>query len=351
MELKIFNSILYDSLMPWLCKSSDETVMADNLKKVGDTEAKTIGEVSIQLQTLLSKKSDLVNWLKAEKNNSNNLLIGLYYESTLPEYTVAATKYYTDVINKEVSRVFSAFLPTSANWTDRDIINYRTEMVLRDLKKFIITASQEIKKRGYADIEQTEMELVPFVLYFFKYKLILLYFSIQDAKKDALDNTITLNDFYLTELTEKKNQIRDIYSTLKTTPDAKKSKPQSEKLSFGFRGKKDKLRLVINQLCDEINLLNEDVSPADELIDLLTARDIKPGMKKIQINCDNKNFRHVIEKLMLYFDNLSFINMEHSRCFYSKKGIKPLTSNDFSKAKSFNPSYKATIDSIFQQMQ
>lgn len=351
MELKIFNSILFDSLMPWLCKSADETLMAENLKKIGDADAKTIGEVSLQLQILLSKKPDLLNSLKGDSKSDYVELIALFYNSTLPEFTDATTKYYSDVIDKEAARVFSSFISVSKDWTDKDIINYRTEMILRDLKKYIITVSQEIRKRGFSDIVQTEMELVPFVLYYLKYKLIILYFSIQDAKNDALENTITLMDFYLTVLHEKKNQIRELYPIIKTVSGKNATNQKSEKLSFGFRGKKDKLRTVINQLCDEIDLLNEDVSPADEFLDLLTSRDIKPGMKRIQINCDNKNFRHVIEKLMPHFENLTYINIERSECFYSKKGTKPMTSNDFSKAKSYTPKLKEEIDSIFQQMQ
>ncbi len=51
-----------------------------------------------------------------------------------------------------------------------------------------------------------------------------------------------------------------------------------------------------------------------------------------------------------YFNSLSFVNIEHSRSFYSKGGTL-LKANNFSKAKSFDPKEKATIDNIFKQMQ
>ncbi|MFT3903927.1 MAG: hypothetical protein QM727_12190 [Niabella sp.] len=350
MELKIFQRILFDSLMPWLINSANERVMLANLKKTNDNDVADVKELTHKLQSLLANHPDMVAWLQSQLSAKEIGIESLLFTSELPQYSDGITKYYTDLINLEALRIFNIYSTEAKQWTDVDIINYRTEMLLRDIKRFLIRATEKIQELDFTSVEQKDLPLIPFVLYYLKYQLINLYFSIQELHKDKLIENIDVNYLYLTILNEKKSQIRYIYPTVKTKPDTKTGKSQITKLTFGCNLKKEKLRPIINQLCDEIDLLNEDISPADELLDLLFSRDIKPGVKKIQTNCDNKNFRYVIEKLIPHFDNLTFINIEHSQSFYTKKG-KIFTSNDFSKAKSHDPKLKATIDSIFQQLQ
>lgn len=350
MELKLFQRILFDSLMPWLITSANEKVMLANLKKTNDTDVANIGDLTQKMQSLLAHQTDMITWLQSQRLSEEFKIQPILFTSELPDYSDGVTKFYKELIDLEALRIFNVYSSEAKQWTDEDIINYRTEMLLREIKRFLIRATEKIQELDFASIEQKDLPLIPFVLYYLKYQLINLYFSIQEVHKDKLVDTITLDYLYLTIINEKKSQIRDIYPTVKPKPDTKTGKSQTAKLTFGCNLKKEKLRPIINQLCDEIDLLNENVSPADELLDLLFSRDIKQGVKKIQANCDNKNFRYVIEKLIPHFDALTFINIEHSRCFYTKKG-KVFTSNDFSKAKSHDPKLKATIDSIFQQLQ
>ena len=49
-----------------------------------------------------------------------------------------------------------------------------------------------------------------------------------------------------------------------------------EAIHFGFKDDIAKLTTVVNQLCHQIELLNDDVTSADELIKALTAKSILP---------------------------------------------------------------------------
>jgi len=350
MDLLIFQKILFDSLMPWLITSADERVMLANLRTVSDEDAETTKEAIQNLQHLLAHQPDITAWLQLQLPPEKIKVQPLCYTSDLPDYTDGITKFYQSLIDLEILRVFNCFFYDSQKWVDDDILNYNTEMLLRDIKRYLNRTTNKIHELGFTSIDQKEMPFIPFVLYYLKYQLINLYSSVQEAHKEKLTVTINVQDLYLTVLKEKKSQIRDIYPTFKTPIGAKTQKSKPPRLSFGCNIKKEKLSPIIIRLCDEIQLLNEDISPADELLDLLYSRDIKAGTKKIRINCDNKNFRYIIEKLMQFFDNLTFINIERSQSFYSKKE-KLIVSNDLSKARSYNPKLKATIDKIFNHLQ
>lgn len=351
MEMKIFNHILYGNLMPWLYDNKEIRTLIENLKQVGNKQPETERALLLQIQTLLSHKLDLVKWLKNQKADDSKSLLELYYSTELPEFTDTISKFYSIIIDKESQRIFNAYVNLINDKVDPLIINFQTTTILRTLKRYIVASAKEIRNRGYAEIDRQQMPLIPFVLYLMKFRLITLYFSIQEVKKNVIENVTELDDFYLMELNETKKDIHPIYlEGLAEKIISKNDTGKTKKISFGFHGNKEKLKTIINHLCIKVDLLEEEKSPADMLVALLTSKDIKPGEIQIHLDCDNKNFRYAIEKLTPYFSSLSFIKIEHSQSFYSKKGTL-LKANNFSKAKSFDPKLKAAIDNIFNQMQ
>lgn len=106
-------------------------------------------------------------------------------------------------------------------------------------------------------------------------------------------------------------------------------------------------------MCYQIDLLNEDVTSADELIKAFTAKSILPGAVKIQLGCETKHFRYCIDKFMPFFNNLTLANIEKSKIFYSKKDTL-IKANNLSASSSKNkiePKESANIDKIFKQLQ
>jgi len=130
------------------------------------------------------------------------------------------------------------------------------------------------------------------------------------------------------------------------TEEAKKA----PKISFVFTGKEDKLKNVVIELCNKVELLNEDKTNTTELLALLMSKDIKPGITPIYLNCETVQFRYIVDKLKSHFSNLTPTEIEKSECFYSKKSNLIKAQNLYSN-KIGAPKDQSTIDNIINQLQ
>lgn len=122
------------------------------------------------------------------------------------------------------------------------------------------------------------------------------------------------------------------------------------KISFCFTGKEEKLKNVIIELCNKVQLLNEDKSSHTELISLLTNKNIQPGSTQIYLGCETVQFTYIIDKLKDYFTNLTPKEIGSTECFYSKKANLIKAQNLYSN-KIDNPKDQSTIDNIINQLQ
>lgn len=353
--MKIFNQILFGNLMPWVFDPNEIELITDNIKQVANKKPATEAALLAQLTTLLSHKTDLVKWLTKQQANDSKPLTELYYSTTFPKFTTTTAKFYSIIINKETKRIFNAYLNWMGDNEDPITFNFHTTLTLRTIKRYIIAASKDIRKRGFKDISHQEMPLIPFVLYYLKYALIALYFSIQKVKIEMLENVIDINDFYLMELNEK---ITDVHQINFEGPEeksiSKNDTAKTKRLTFGFNGNKENLKSIIDQLCIHVDLLKEEKSPADMLFSLLTSKDIKPEAFKIYLNCETKVFRYILNKLKSNFLSLTLRNIDRSKSFYSKENVeKPISENNLSVSGigDIKPEAKTNIDYIFKQLQ
>jgi hypothetical protein len=348
MEIKILDSILHGELKPWKLDTSNSRHFTELVRTAKAVSPTTNAELLKQLTALLADYPTLQKLLAAEASSNGIALQQLLCSIDLPNGKDPVTYFYSAIITAETLRVYNSFMQQSVNWNDSIDIPFQAGRLLNSLKVLTQQTVAELQERGLTTIPDEQSSFIHFALYYLKHSLIQLYFSVQESFKDKLTQVTTLEDFYTLDLVEPFSNHLELKYVADLT--GQTSKEKKEKLTFGFNGKKDKLSSVINSLCTQIELLKEDVSPADMLIQLLLSNDIKPGNVQIHLDCDNKNFRYAIEKLTPYFNSLSFINIEHSKSFYSKKGTL-LKANNFSKARSFDPKEKATIDNIFKQMQ
>jgi hypothetical protein len=125
---------------------------------------------------------------------------------------------------------------------------------------------------------------------------------------------------------------------------------KAPKISFGFTGKEDKLKNVLIELCNKVELLNEDKTNTTELLSLLMSKDIKPGITPIYLNCETVQFRYIVDKLKNHFSNLTPTEIEKSECFYSKKSNLIKAQNLYSN-KIGAPKDQSTIGNIINQLQ
>lgn len=350
MNTKILDSILHGELKPWKIDTTNLQHLSTLIKAAKAFQADTKVDLLNKLTALLVDYPTLLSALKEKSNDKTIQLRQLLYAVELPSYKDIITQFYYLLITTESQRYYDETLSQSLKWDDAIDVQYQTSKILKTLTVLTKQTFEELTERNYILSPNEQSDSMHFALYYLKHTLIQLFFSVQEFFKDQLEQTVTIEDFYMLELHEQPSAILPLVLIGERTEPSITKKSKSQKLSFGFHGKKDKLQYVINQLCAQIDLLKEEVSPADILIELLLSKDVKPGSTKIYLDCDNKNFRHVVECCKPYFSSLSYINIEHSKLFYSKGGTL-LKANNFSKAKSFDPKEKATIDNIFKQMQ
>jgi hypothetical protein len=126
------------------------------------------------------------------------------------------------------------------------------------------------------------------------------------------------------------------------------NKKTPQKLTFGFQDTEANLKYKIHQLCQKVDLLNWDETKEQDLINLLTSKNIYSCNKIIRINCETAVFRYILEKLKPYFTNLAFSNIEKSQLFRSKLD-NPITAQNLYSSKINNPKLKTIIDQIFKE--
>lgn len=349
MEIKILNSILFKELMPWTFDSTDIKSINDKIKNAGGKEPTSEVELVQQLQILLANYTDLSKWLSKQNTNAANPLKSHCYAIDFPDYSDAVSKFYNAVISLETLRVYNAFNTKIQKYSSKVDIVYHTTIALKNIKALTINTVKEIKERGFEETPNEQSNLTHFVLHLLRQHLTVLFFDIQELCKASIDNPTSIEDFYLLDLSLPKILTQELKPLTPADIDFK----GQEVLNFGFKDDFEKLKSVVNQLCHQVEFLNEDVTSADELLKVFISKSILPNSVKIQIGCETKNFRYIVNKFKPYFHNLTLANIEKSQLFYSKSD-NLITANNLSASNNKNavePKEKATIDKIFKQMQ
>jgi hypothetical protein len=233
----------------------------------------------------------------------------------------------------------------SEKWTELIDIRYQVKKILNNIKVLTQQTAAELNERDFTYIPNEESHYVHFALYYLKHNLINLYFSIQEIFKSNLTQITTLEDFYLLDLQEPLSKLQKL-----DLIDQKGNNDINEqKFSFGFRGNKENLKMVLGQLCLKIGLLNEKKSTIDELVEAFTTKDLVPNSVKIYINCETAQFRYIIDCIKSKFNNLKLKTIQKSGIFFSKNDIL-ITSQNLSSGKIENPKEKDKIDNIIKHL-
>ncbi len=353
MEIKILNSILFGSLKPWQVDTASKKLFTDSIKNAGSKVPTTEAELVQQLKTLLQSKPDLLNWLEQQTGGKETVLLEPYYFTDLPAFNDTLCKFYSQVISLEVKRVFNAFKSYSETLEHHIDIIYNTNKLLTSIKTLIKQTIEEIEERGFEETNTTNKGLVDFTLQYLKHSLTVLFFSIQVINEEHLETIISPEDFHLLELEQPLNTLQEIHCMLpeptKQTHNvesiaqqsmAEKSKHKSDtsKLSFGWKGNNvNTLQNLFDDLCVDINFLNEEKTSVETLVEILTAKEIIPGKINIHLGCKTTMFVFVMDNISKQFQRLTQTNIERSMSFWTKEDIKKpttlITSTNFSKSR------------------
>lgn len=348
MEIKILNSIVFKELMPWLFKNSDLKSINEKLKKVNINEPVNDLELFNQINQLISDFPELSKWLNKQAPTTASPLVNHIYKSETIEYTDAISKFYALLIDKETKRLFNLFVSKSAKWNNNIKVIYNTNTALSNIKALAKNVIKEIKDRGFEEMPKTNSTLSHFVLYYLLIKLVQLFFDIQEVNKASLTSPISVEDFYLTELLLPKSKI---ISLEKTVPDKQiETIVDKTKLKFGFSTNKEALRKIISELCSNIELLDESKTSQEQLLQVLTAKDLKVMLPKIHIKCETVQFSYIVDKLKKSgFKNFNPTTIQESALFYTITGKQFTKQNLYSNNKD-TPKQQVTIDKILNQL-
>lgn len=318
MEIKIFNSILFGSLKPWLIDAASAKHFAENLKHGRLQITATEFELLQQLKTLLQGKADLIAWLNQQPADKNMVLLEPYYFTDLPAFNDTLSKYYSQVIGLEAKRVFNRFKAYSETLDNYIDIIYNTNMLLSSIKTLIKQTIGEIEDRGFEETDNKSTSLVTFTLQYLKHSLTVLFLSIQEINQEHLDQIFSPEDFHLLELEQPLDTMQEIHFILPDPIEKTQHKPKPDKFTFGFKSDDALLKKVIVELTNHIQFVDREFSNPEDLFNLLISKNIVPNTAVIHIGCETTQFRFILDKLKLHFHNLTFSTVGNSRLFKSK---------------------------------
>jgi hypothetical protein len=349
MEVKLLDNILHGALKPWKLDASNTRHLTELVKTAKAVSPNTNTGLLKQLTALLADYPDLQKALADETPNDNTTSQQLLFNTELPKYIDPVTQFYYTLITAETLRLNNAFLQQAVNWTDLVDIRYQAGKTLTNIKVLAKQTATELNEQGFTSVPDAQSSFIHFALYYLKNRLIQLYFSIQEVFKESLVQVTTQEDFYILDLGEPiTNFVQLKYvGTAVEKEDNKKGK--KAKFSFGFKGEKESLKTVISQLCLKLNLINDTTNTEDDLFQVLTSRDLKPGTIKINIGCETVEFRYILIGFKKIFDNFSFSNIEKAKIFYSKTG-NFITAQNLYSSKIDTPKTKEEIDNIIKHL-
>lgn len=348
MNVKILDSILHGVLKPWKFDTENSKRIIAIVKAAKAVDPKSINDLITQLKALLKDYPALVDEIRQGQNDLFQIL-PMPYKIELPKYINAATNFYQLVISGESLRIFNEFVYLAEDWTELVDLRFQVNKMLTNIRVLAKQTVIELQEQGFTYNSDLNENITYFALYNLKQCLIQLYFSFQEYFKESLETITSLEDFYLLDLEEVNPEMIRLEAI-----DTRTYKIDiQDRIDFSFRGNPEKLTYVVNQLCFQVELINEDVNTPEDVLKVLTSSNLTPGCMKIQLGCETKRFRYIIDKFNPHFNNLALATIEKSQIFYSKKDTL-ITANNLSASSSKNklePKEKTTIDKIFQQMQ
>lgn len=362
-ELSLFNSILHGSLRPWKLDTSNTKYYSRMVSNSSFTSLKggitqfenELNEIASEHKFNISKLEDLqiyFDYTQQESFAEINLQLIIIAE---PQPTNVTARFYFYLIKNEVTRLTNTMfqvLTKDMDESHKKALPYHFHTRIVDLLKDIPKTQGLIEPTDTLSIfviETLKLQTIRLLLETEHLYEHLLEKEISDKYQifgDYLDQDIPEDNFY--QKSEHLAHFQDIIMFGKKDEKVKYS--NSNKITFGFKGDKEKLLSVLNRLHLKINLLQEEKTAVEQLYKVLTSKELKLGIHPIYFNCETTQLRYIIDKLSPYFDKLKFSIIERSQLFYSSNNTL-INAQNLSSSKVDEPKEKATIDEIFKYLQ
>lgn len=331
-ELSLFNSILHGPLRPWKLDTSNTKYysrMVSNSSftslKGGITQfEKELVEIANEHKFKISKVENFQIYFDNAQQDSlaeidSPLIIMV---ETQPTNVIARFYYY--LIKNEVTRLTNTMFQVLTKEMDeshKKAIPYYFHAKIVDLLKEIPN------NQNFIDPTDTISAFVIETLKFQTIRLLLetehlyehlLEQAISDKYQifgDYLNQDIPDDNFY--KESERLSHFQDLIKFGEKEDNFKF--PKSDRVTFGFTGDKKKLDSVLKQLQLQINLLNEDKTKVENLLEILTSPNLILGTPLVYLNCETTQFSYLVSKLEQHFISFNPTEIGKTKLFYSKK--------------------------------
>jgi hypothetical protein len=213
MELKIFNSILFNQLQPWLLKNCQKNSFSQFTSYINDPKPNTAQELFLQLKKYLKDYPYLLKSDESYLNPDNNHLFQPLFEINPPKPFNSATEFYFQLIDLESIRALNNF-KSAVDSTDNSIDkHFRANIAWKNIRYIAVNTAEELHNRGFIGVPDYTLnpsiptielcnQIIHFVLYLLKLYSTRLFFEVQELFKDHLNTIETQDHFYLHTLKE-----------------------------------------------------------------------------------------------------------------------------------------------------
>ncbi len=356
MELTIFKNIIYGELKPWASNAINDKFYRQNLSASFMKPTNTINEYYKVLKELHKDKPNLfkedgleIYLLQPNTDISHEILYPLV-EVSLTEPTTSTQKFYHFLLYNETTRLTDRVFKC----INKDIEEIQKKEIIQNVAK----SCKDLLLRIGTDQEsfpQTELtayvipQLITNTIRFLKEteKLYPQYLAELPSTKNELFGELLQQPIPEIDIDKTTPEFQTAYNILLGIDNYKFEK--DTRFSFGFNGEQEKLKSVLLALNRNIELLNGDKTSVDELLIVLTSKDLELGAPQIHIGCQTNLFNHVWRKLKPKFNNLGATSLAASKLFYSKSDTL-LSKSNLEKKVSDYPENIDTINNIFNQL-
>lgn len=355
MDLIVYRNILYGVLKPWQQDDSNEKFFRQNLNPdfVNPADPSTFYEALKELlpiYRILYDEDGLEVYETQPDTEVEYTINSPMINIALNEPFSATSKFYYYLLQNETTRIsnriYYCFNKDINETNKKELI----QNVVKSCKDLLLRIGTD--KNLYPTDKLTDYVIDLLV------KCIVRLLKEVELLYPAYTNQIKTEQYEI--FSELLHDHFESFETDNTTPIFQEAKnailqiddfklEKSDKLSFGFNGNKENLKSVIIALNRELYLLNEDKTSSDDLLSVLTSKDLKIGAPQIHLNCETTQFAYIVDKLKSHFHNLTPTSIEKTNLFYSKKGTL-LKRNNLYKNNSNYPKEQDTIDRIIKQL-
>lgn len=356
MELTIFKNIIYGELKPWASNAINDKFYRQNLSASFMKPTHTINEYYKVLKELHKDKPNLfkedgleIYLLQPNTDISHEILYPLV-EVSLTEPTTSTQKFYHFLLYNETTRLTDRVFKC----INKDIGEIQKKEIIQN----VVKSCKDLLLRIGTDQEsfpQTELtsyvipQLITNLIRFLKEteKLYPQFLSDLPSTKNELFGELLQQSIPEIDIDKTTPEFQTIYNILLGIDNFKFEK--DTRFSFGFNGDTAKLKSALSALNRIVELLNEDKTTIDDLLSVLTSKDLKLGAPPIHLGCETTQFSYIISKLEQHFSNFNPTTIEQSNLFFSKKGTV-LKRNNLYKNKNNFPKEQGNIDEIIRQL-